>query len=153
MSTGPDRSSRTPRIARRVAIAAAVIAVAIQLVPVDRTNPPAGSEIQAPDDVHAILTRACYDCHSNATKWPWYAHVAPVSWLVAKDVRNGRKAMNFSNWGSYTPHKQETKIQEIWQQVSDDKMPLKIYRPMHPEAKLTDADRAALKSWAIPELP
>lgn len=150
MTPDPVRTSRFRRVARLVAIAALVIAVAIQLVPVDRKNPPVASEIQAPDDVHAILTRACYDCHSNSTKWPWYSYVAPVSWLVAKDVRNGRKAMNFSDWGSYTPHKQESKIQEIWEQVSDDKMPLKIYRPMHPEAKLTDADRAALKSWATP---
>jgi hypothetical protein len=76
-----------------------------------------------------------------------------VSWLLARDVSTGRRHMNFSAWGSYTPDKQDSKIQEIWEQVSQDQMPLWFYRPMHPDAKLTDADRAVLKAWAIPEVP
>jgi hypothetical protein len=146
----------TPRWKRWLRIALIVVAVivlGIQAVPVSRTNPPVAADLQAPPEVHAILKRACYDCHSNQTKWPWYAYVAPVSWLVAKDVREGRKRMNFSNWGNYHPDKQEHKIEEIWEMVESGKMPLAVYRPMHPEAKLTDADRALIKEWATPVHP
>jgi hypothetical protein len=138
---------------RRVLLVVAVVAVILQLVPVDRTNPPVVSEIAAPTAVHEVLRRACYDCHSNETRWPWYAYVAPVSWLVAKDVHDGRRHLNFSTWGTYIADKQEAKIQEIWEVVSEEEMPLPIYLPMHPEAKLSDADRAALQQWAVPELP
>jgi len=146
----PSRGRGRPTL-RRVLFALAVLAVGIQFVPVRRTNPPVTAEIQAPADVHAILRRACYDCHSSETRWPWYAHVAPVSWLVAKDVADGRRKMNFSDWGTYHVDRQETKIREIWEEVSTDEMPLAIYRPLHPEAKLTDADRTILREWALPE--
>jgi hypothetical protein len=147
----PSVPSRVRVWLRRVALALAVVALGIQFVPVQRTNPPVTADIEAPDDVHAILRRACYDCHSNETRWPWYAHVAPVSWLVAKDVAGGRRKMNFSDWGTYHVDRQETKIREIWEEVSEDEMPLAIYRPLHPEARLTDADRAILEQWALPE--
>ena len=138
---------------KRFLVALALVVVALQLVPVSRTNPRVTSEIVAPAAVHAVLKRACYDCHSHETKWPWYSYVAPVSWLVAKDVRDGRRHMNFSEWGSYIADKQEAKIRSIWEQVSEGEMPLAIYLPMHPEAKLTEADRAVLKQWALPEMP
>jgi hypothetical protein len=147
------RKSRWRRWLRFAGIALAVIVLAIQLVPVSRTNPQVAAELDAPADVHAVLKRACYDCHSNETKWPWYAYVAPVSWLVAKDVREARRRLNFSDWGNYHPDRQEHKIQEIWEQVEAGTMPLSIYVPMHPEAKLTDADRALIKQWALPIEP
>ena len=80
--------------------------MAIQLVPISRTNPPVETEIAAPANVQAILTRSCYDCHSNKTAWPWYSHVAPVSWLVASDVSGARKKMNFTPWNAYSIHQQ-----------------------------------------------
>ena len=153
MHADRPRKPRWKRWLRLAAIAAAVIALGIQFVPVSRTNPPVVAEIEAPADVHAILKRACYDCHSNETKWPWYAYVAPVSWLIEKDVRQGRKRMNFSEWGNYHPDRQESKIQEILEQVEAGTMPLSIYLPMHPEAKLSDAERALLKQWALPVEP
>ncbi|HEX4824498.1 MAG TPA: heme-binding domain-containing protein [Candidatus Polarisedimenticolaceae bacterium] len=135
---------------KRSLIAIAAVAALIQLVPVHRTNPPVTSDIATSGEVHAILRRACYDCHSNETRWPWYSHVAPVSWLLARDVSMGRRHMNFSEWGQYTSDKQDAKIQSIWEQVSHDQMPLWFYRPLHPAAKLTDADRAVLQAWATP---
>jgi heme-binding protein len=140
-------------LVKRGLIAAGAVAVAIQLVPIHRTNPPVTSDIQVSADVHGVLRRACYDCHSNETRWPWYSHVAPVSWLVARDVSMGRRHMNFSEWGQYSADKQESKIRSIWEQVSHDEMPLWFYRPLHPDAKLTDADRALVRAWAVPELP
>ncbi len=85
---------------RRIAkwtIAVLIIAlVAIQLVPVDRTNPPVETEVPATVEVRSILRRACYDCHSNETVWPWYTRIAPISLLVARDVHEGREALNLS---------------------------------------------------------
>jgi hypothetical protein len=102
----------------------------------------------APQEVQAILDRSCMDCHSHATRWPWYAHVAPVSWLVAYDVRHARGHMNLSKWNGYPPKRQIKKVQAIWDEVEDGEMPLAQYLLMHPEAKLSDADKATLKAWS-----
>src|SRR5438874_1058331 len=91
------------------AIALGTVLVAIQLVPVERTNPSATKPIEAPAEVTAVLRRSCYDCHSNETRWPWYAYVAPVSWLVADDVKDGRAKLNFSSWGDYPLAKRASK--------------------------------------------
>ena len=86
-----DRA-QVKRILRIGGLALIVCLVAAQFVPVDRTNPPVGQEIVAPAEVMTVLERACYDCHSNETVWPAYSRVAPVSWLVARDVQEGREA-------------------------------------------------------------
>ena len=81
--------------------AASRVSSSAQLVPVERTNPPVEAEIVAEPEVHALLRRACYDCHSHETVWPWYAWVAPVSWLVAHDVDHAREELDFSRFESY----------------------------------------------------
>jgi len=133
---------------KRAAIVLGVALAGAQLVRVDRSNPPVSGEITAPADAQAILERSCYDCHSNRTVWPWYSQVAPVSWLVARDVHEGREHLNFSTWNDLTPEKQRKAVHDIWEQVSEGEMPMAIYLPLHPRARLTDADKAALKSWA-----
>ena len=75
----------------------------MQLVSFERTNPPVTGEIKAPGDVKPLLERACYDCHSNQTVWPWYSRIAPGSWLMHRDVIEGRKELNFSEWASLYP--------------------------------------------------
>lgn len=125
-----------------------VIFAGIQLVPVDRSNPPVETEVPAPPEVRAVLRRACYDCHSNETVWPWYSKVAPVSWLVASDTHDGRKELNFSTWNRYTSEQQAKKLKESWEQVAEGEMPLWIYMPTHREAVLSDADKALLRAWA-----
>ncbi len=127
--------------------AVALLALA-QLIPVGHSNPPAAGEIDAPPDVSAILHRACYDCHSNETVWPWYSHVAPVSWLVASDVSEGRENVNFSEWGKLTPLQRTKKQREAGHEVSAGDMPEWYYVPMHSRARLSDADRKAIESWA-----
>ncbi len=72
--------------------------MAIQLVPVNRSNPTVEADLEAPEAVTAVLRTACYDCHSNETHWPWYSYVAPVSWLVAHDVEEARSEFSFSHW-------------------------------------------------------
>lgn len=132
---------------RKVLIGGAAALVLAQLVPVPRTNPPVELEVPASADVRQILRRACYDCHSNETVWPAYARVAPVSWLVANDVARGRRHLNFSTWNRVTPAKQSELLGEVWKEVSEGEMPMGIYLPLHPEARLTDADKATLKAW------
>jgi hypothetical protein len=123
--------------------------VALQFVPVDRTNPPAPGTIrEAPADVMAVLRRACFDCHSNETRWPWYAYVAPVSWLVAHDVEEGREHLNFSEWTLLDPPRREAAIEEILEEVERDEMPLPAYRLVHPGARLDERAKGALAAWA-----
>lgn len=131
--------------------ALAVIAgalVAIQLVPVQRTNPSVTGDVAAPGDVKAILRRACYDCHSHETAWPWYSRVAPISWLVAGDVNEARERLNFSVWESYPAAKRASKIADVGEEVGRGEMPLWYYLPMHPAARLSPADKAVLLKWA-----
>jgi hypothetical protein len=133
----------------RLAIAGlAVTALAIQLIPVERTNPPNDGEVPASPEVRSILRRTCYDCHSNETVWRWYSRIAPVSWLVAHDVDEGREALNFTAWNALEPGKQAKLIRESWEEVSEGEMPPALYLPMHPDATLTAADRKLLREWA-----
>jgi len=121
----------------------------IQAIPVGRTNPPVESDVGAPAPVAAILRRACYDCHSNETVWSApQSYVAPASWLVIRDVRQGRRELNFSRWASYDGRRLARKVKEIQDQVNRGSMPPRLYLLAHPEARLSDADRAALVAWA-----
>jgi Haem-binding domain len=137
---------------RKVASTAALVVVAAalvvaQFVPAKRTNPPVQGSLMAPLPVAAMLRRACYDCHSNETRWPWYSSVAPVSWLIVRDVNLGRKEINFSEWGSYYPRTRRRKLEWMGRALHEEEMPPWSYRLMHPGARLTEADRAVLLRW------
>ncbi|MDP7005751.1 MAG: heme-binding domain-containing protein [Phycisphaerales bacterium] len=121
--------------------------VVIQFIPVNRDNPDVTGEIEAPADVMAILRRACYDCHSNETVWPWYSYVAPASWLIAKDVRHGRGELNFSEWSSYTTKQKNHKRKECGEEVEEGEMPLWFYIPLHEEAEMLPEDIKTITSW------
>jgi heme-binding protein len=123
--------------------------IAIQFVPVNRTNPSVGADLVAPTEVVSILRRACYDCHSNETAWPWYSRIAPVSWLIAHDVNEGRAALNFSTWNRLNTEKQADAMHESWEEVAEGKMPTWYYVAVHPEARLSAADKSALRAWAL----
>ncbi len=133
----------------KIVLGVVVVLIAIQFVPVKKTNPPVTGEIAAPPEVKSVLQRACYDCHSNRTVWPWYSHIAPVSWLVVSDVSEGRGDLNFSEWDSYGVDKQNKKLEKIVDEVNEGKMPLSMYVMMHPKAKLSSADRDILQKWAV----
>ena len=132
---------------RRALLLAALPFLIAQAIPVKRDNPPAEGEISAPPAVQALLKRSCYDCHSNQTRWPWYARVAPVSWLVAHDVHEGREHLNFSTWGRYSADERREQVEEIRENVEKGEMPLWFYLPLHPEAKLTAADVERIARW------
>ena len=125
-----------------------ILGMVIQFIPIDRTNPPVQEDIITPPQVKAILKRACYDCHSHETKWPWYSQVAPVSWLLAWDVHEGREELNFSMWNRYSFKKRNKYIKEIWEEVEEGEMPPWFYVPLHPEARLSDQDRKTLREWS-----
>lgn len=122
--------------------------VAIQFVPVDRTNPPVTAPMTAPPAVNDLLRRACFDCHSNETIWPWYAYVAPASWLVARDVVEGRKHLNLSTWGDFSSTKRESKASEMAEEVEAGEMPPSQYLLIHRDAVLTPEEKHVLRAWA-----
>jgi hypothetical protein len=116
--------------------------VVIQLVPVgrDHTNPPVKAEPPwTSPDVRALAVRACFDCHSNETKWPWYSNVAPVSWLVSHHVDEGRDELNFSEWDKPQRH-----AKDAAEELREGEMPMPPYVLLHAEAKLTDAEKKQL---------
>ena len=129
----------------------AVGLVGIQFIPVVRSNPPILAEIEAPEEVLTIIRRACYDCHSNETIWPWYSYVAPVSWLVESDVKVGRSNVNFSEWNEYSQKLQNLKRYKIGEEVEEGEMPLWFYVSLHSEAQLSQADIDLIISWSDDE--
>ena len=137
----------------RLGIGIGILAfVAIQFVPVKHigVNPPERFQIDAPPAVQAIMKRACFDCHTNETRWPLYARIAPSSWLMARDVHNGREHMNFSEWEDASEDTRRTDRENSWEQVEEGNMPPWFYvYPMHLDARLSDADKALLKSYLM----
>lgn len=131
-----------PRIALRVALAASALLLLAQLVPYgrDHANPPVAAEPHWDSPrTRALFLRACGDCHSHETRWPWYSHVAPVSWLVQHDVEEGREKLNVSDWG-----RKRQDGDEAYEAFAEGEMPLPAYLLTHPEARLGPADRQAL---------
>ncbi len=124
--------------------------IAIQFIQPSRINPPSNpaSSFEAvakpSPEVAGIVQRSCYDCHSNNTVWPWYSRIAPVSWLVAGDVKDGRTHLNFSEWGFYSPEVSKTRLKEMCNEVKAGEMPLGIYTIMHSNTKLSPEEVKAL---------
>ena len=136
---------------RYILIAASVLLVAfigIQFIPAHRTNRLGAGDPAAPRDVQWILRRACYDCHSTETRWPIWAYVAPISWQVIADVERARQRVNFSDWAAYSPEVQTALKHTIAYSTSTHRMPTWYYLTLHPDAKLSPADLAALTAWA-----
>jgi hypothetical protein len=116
--------------------------VIIQFVPFGRahSNPPVQMEPQWDSpQTRELAKRACFDCHSNETAWPWYSNVAPMSWLVQRDVEEGRSKLNFSEWDR--PQKE---AHEAAEQVQKGEMPLWFYVPLHPQANLSAEEKQML---------
>lgn len=129
-----------------VALAVALFLLA-QLVPLDRANPPVQSALESPTEIQEILISACYDCHSFETQWPWYSRIAPVSWMVASHVKEGRNDLNFSRWPSYNFQEQNLILREMEKQIVEGKMPPSGYSAIHPDARLSPEQRDVLLSW------
>lgn len=100
-----------------------------------------------PENVYALLKNACYDCHSNNTNYPWYSNIQPVGWLLAKDVKNGKAKVNFSEFGSNSLRRQISKLQGIENRIKDGTMPLPPYQLMHKNARLTKEEKELIIGW------
>lgn len=130
---------------KRIAGACFVVFAAAQLIRPEHPNPPTDasraiqSEAESTNGLVAVLDRACRDCHSNGTVWPWYTQIAPASWLMARGVVEGRKAVNFSEWTSYQPDTQRTLLLASCKDVSTGKMP-GVWTLLHPETRLSAQD-------------
>jgi hypothetical protein len=120
----------------------------IQLIPVNLSNPPVESDIQAPPEVKAILKTSCYDCHSHETVWPWYSKFAPVSWLLASDANEGRSKLDFSTWNQYRPEKQISLIDDALKEIKEGGMPPWYYTIKHTGAKLSPEKIKLIDAWA-----
>ncbi len=100
-----------------------------------------------PEEVEVILLKACYDCHSNHTEYPWYSYVAPVSWLVAKDVLEGREELNLSEWSEQSKRRKIKILSEMAEEIEEGKMPLQVYTITHRNAILSDNEIEIITSW------
>ena len=138
---------------KKILLGLAVIGVAIQFIRPAKNDSPAGPDDLAakyppPPEVKQLLETACYDCHSNRTRYPWYAHVQPVGWWLASHINDAKDQLNFSEFASYTEHRRAKKLQSVSDEVTDHSMPLPSYTWIHRDAKLTDAQIKTLADWA-----
>lgn len=139
---------------RTLVLIVVVLLAGMQLFRPDRTNPPEDpnrtlfAAMPLPPDVARILQTSCLDCHSHRTNWPWYSNVAPMSWLVANHVDEGRREMNFSTWAELNAHRAQKLLDEICEEVEEGKMPQPSYLWMHRDAELSEQEKAALCAWA-----
>lgn len=100
-----------------------------------------------PGDVQILFKNACYDCHSNNTNYPWYVNLQPVGWWLDKHIKDGKKDLNFNEYGTYSAKKQRNKLKSIKEQIADGEMPLKSYTLMHSEARLTSSQKGTITKW------
>ncbi len=125
----------------------------IQLIPIDRTNPPVNKaqnfvDVQkTPANISMVLKNACYDCHSNETKYPNYSYIAPISWSVKNHINEGRKRLNFSVWTTYSQELKVGMLKNTISTVTNRKMPIPGYMVYHEEANITEVERKLLENY------
>ena len=125
-----------------------IIFIVMQFIRPDRTNIAVEKtmEIQTPIEITQIFQAACYDCHSNETKWPWYSEISPFAWVIQNHVTEGRKALNFSTWEKYTQEEKKEHLKDIYR-TAYASMPLPSYIFAHEEADLTKEQRSTIRDW------
>ena len=148
------RGLRRAVIAGAIAIAASTLLARVHpfgdagLFAARSSQAPLLENSSVPPEVRATLTAKCADCHSNGTRAPAYARLAPVSWMMERDITQGRRAMNLSLWNSYSADLQQTLAAKMVQETNSHEMPLPQYRMIHWNTRITDADAVALAQWA-----
>jgi hypothetical protein len=125
-----------------------IIFIVMQFIRPDRINIAVEKdmEIQTPIEISQIFQAACYDCHSNETKWPWYSEISPFAWVIQNHVTEGRKALNFSTWEKYTEEEKKEHLKDIYR-TAYASMPLPSYIFAHEEAELTKEQRTFIRNW------
>ncbi len=139
---------------KRFLILALLVLVVMQFIRSDKNQEgnydsvqPFLNETKPIASVEGILKETCFDCHSNQTKYPWYAEIAPVSYWLADHIKDGKKHLNFSEWSTYSVKRKDHKLEEVIEMVEDKEMPLDSYTWTHKEARLTDDQIKAIITW------
>lgn len=133
-----------------LAVIVVAVVLAIQVIPVERnvSTVPPGQSFQktekVPANVAAILKVSCYDCHSNNTRYPWYSELQPGAWFMARHIKKGKEELNFDEFNNYSKRRKKTKIKSIISQIEKDEMPLRSYRMMHGNARLSADEKKEL---------
>jgi len=102
---------------------------------------------EVPADVQRVLKSACYDCHSNNTRYPWYSYIQPAGWWLAHHINEGKEELNFSDFGSYSPRRRISKLRSIENSIHDGSMPLSSYTLLHRDARLTEEEKRLIIAW------
>ena len=143
------------RIVKKILLGLLIIFIVIQFFrPAKNINTQAfpgdiTHTVSTPDTVLAILKNSCYDCHSNNTRYPWYNNIQPVAWWLHSHISDGKRALNFDEFGSYTLKRQLNKLKAIREEVTGGGMPLSSYLIIHTDAKLSDAEKKLIGDWTL----
>jgi len=141
------------RALKKIAWGLLIILVLLQFIPrsvnkSEKTTPAdIANNYQVPVQVQSLLKNSCYDCHSNNTRYPWYAYLQPFRLLLDQHVRDGKAELNFSEYGSYSKKRQFNKLRSIGESLEKGIMPLKSYGIMHADARITEAEKAVVLKW------
>ncbi len=141
------------KLRNKIFFGALAVFVIMQFFRIDKTNPPVKQEnnfvaiYHTPEAIQTTLKNACYDCHSNESKYPWYSNVAPVSWLLKSHINEGREHLNFSEFGAYNNDQKSHVLEECIEEIEKGKMPMRQYILTHPEADLTEEEQTALITY------
>ncbi len=139
---------------KKIALVAGVVFIIIQFIQPARNqsgqvlDTDISKTVYVPENVQTIMSKSCYDCHSNNTQYPWYTSIQPGGWFMAYHVRNGKEKLNFSDFGSFTKRRQGSKLKSIASQIEDGAMPLSSYTLMHTNARLSPGEKDAIIKWA-----
>lgn len=138
---------------KRVLLTLLIVFVGLQFIRIDKNNPKVEQAkdfiaiTQPSEEIENMLRTACYDCHSNETKYPWYTNVAPVSFWIKHHIDEGREHLNFSEWGDYSEDKRNHKLHECEEETEEGEMPLSSYTLTHGDAKLSSEQKEELAEW------
>jgi hypothetical protein len=148
------------KMLRIIGIGLLIVFIGIQLIRPNQTNPPVDPKTdfltltQPPTEIATMIRNTCYDCHSHETKYPWYANIAPVSWILQDHIMEGRESLNFSKWGTPEAFGEGEEgegsgeaLEEIVEVIQEGEMPLWDYKLMHPEARLNESQKTQLIAW------
>ena len=132
---------------KKILVILLVAFIIIQFFPIDKNNPVATPQMDflriknTPENTSKLIRNGCYDCHSNETKYVWYANVQPIGWFLKKHINEGRKELNFSTFSTYEPKRKAHKLHEAVEMIEQNEMPLESYVLAHSEAKFTEAEK------------
>lgn len=138
---------------KRIGLALGAILILLQFFQIDKSSETTSATtdfiaIEKPDEkVKVILEKACYDCHSNQTKYPWYSYIQPVGWWLQDHIEEGSEHLDFAKWDSYSAKRKAHKVKEMIEEVEEGEMPLDSYTWVHSEAKLSEDEKTTLINW------